>query len=447
MKNKHSLLDEVNFIKNKSVYYKKKYPISYIKLNILKLYEKLRKYPKGIVSLNTNNKIDFLIKFYACNKAGFITLLSNHNSRSKLCKEELNINYFFWKNKFVKISSKKENLNKNTSIILKTSGSTSDQKYVLISNKIISFITKQMNIEMYKNIKSCSELIFAPCDHAFGFLRIHALMVSQNSLSFTQDINLAKLFDTYKISKSDAISINSHILKAAMDVNYVFFKRNFKDIKYFQVSSGFFPTQYRRKILKSGANMFINYGMTEAMRTTFLNCKKFPHKIHTEGKPFNGVNIRIKKKNNSEILVKGKNLAISYLNKKVWESKLENGWFATGDIGELDKQNFLIFNGRNVDNVNFNGFNYSLNQIENLIKKNFNNINLKIINLSNKKNNFNNELYLFLEKKIDINKIIILLKKNGINIFFKDYFVTKKFKFEKTGKIKLHNFLKYLKND
>ena len=108
--------------------------------------------------------------------------------------------------------------------------------------------------------------------------------------------------------------------------------------------------------------------MTEAMRSTFLNCKKYPTKIHTEGKPFRGVSIKTKNKT-SEILIKGNNLAISYLDKNSWKSNIENGWFKTGDIGELDKQNFLTFKGRNIDNININGLNYSLNTIENLIKK------------------------------------------------------------------------------
>ena len=36
--------------------------------------------------------------------------------------------------------------------------------------------------------------------------------------------------------------------------------------------------------------------MTEAMRSTFLNYEKNKNKIHTEGKPFKGVNIKILKK-------------------------------------------------------------------------------------------------------------------------------------------------------
>ena len=36
--------------------------------------------------------------------------------------------------------------------------------------------------------------------------------------------------------------------------------------------------------------------MTEAMRSTFLDCMKYKNKIHTEGKPFAGIKIKFLKK-------------------------------------------------------------------------------------------------------------------------------------------------------
>ena len=85
--------------------------------------------------------------------------------------------------------------------------------------------------------------------------------------------------------------------------------------------------------------------MTEAMRSTFLNLKKNKKKIHTEGKPLNGVRIKIKKnhlKKYGEILIKGKNLACGYSDKNEWNKKFKKEYFYTCDIGYLDKDNFGI---------------------------------------------------------------------------------------------------------
>ena len=153
------------------------------------------------------------------------------------------------------------------------------------------------------------------------------------------------------------------------------FKKITKDIKYIQISSGFFPLNLRKKLLALGINLYINYGMTEAMRSTFLNCRKYKNKIATEGKPFKGIKIKIKKINNNkvgEILIKGKNLAFSYSDKKIWKQKIDNGYFKSGDIGYLDEDNFLIFKGRDDDKIDIKGNIFYASNLEAKLKKNFN---------------------------------------------------------------------------
>ena len=60
------------------------------------------------------------------------------------------------------------------------------------------------------------------------------------------------------------------------------------------------PVFLRKKLIQKNKKMklIINYGLTEAMRATFLNSKKKPNKITTEGKPIDEVKIKIKNKNN-----------------------------------------------------------------------------------------------------------------------------------------------------
>ena len=108
------------------------------------------------------------------------------------------------------------------------------------------------------------------------------------------------------------------------------------------------------------------------MRSTFLNYEKFKNKIHTEGKPFKGVNIKILKNKNKfgKILIKGKNLAYRYNDIKIWKKKFKSNYFDSGDIGYLDKDNFLIFKSRVSNKININGIVFYLDEIENILKKN-----------------------------------------------------------------------------
>ena len=73
-------------------------------------------------------------------------------------------------------------------------------------------------------------------------------MISQNSLSFTQNISFGELYNTYKISKSNAVSVNAQkILKTAVDLDFNFFKKILKNIEYFQISIGFFQFNIEKK--------------------------------------------------------------------------------------------------------------------------------------------------------------------------------------------------------
>ena len=69
------------------------------------------------------------------------------------------------------------------------------------------------------------------------------------------------------------------ILASLLEMDYENFKKNAANLKYIQLSTGYFPLRYRKIIMKIKINLFINYGMTEAMRSTFLNCVSYPKKF------------------------------------------------------------------------------------------------------------------------------------------------------------------------
>ena len=171
-KNK-KLYSEIKNKNNKFIFYKRKINFELVKKQIEFNFKSLSKVKKGIVALDTEDKIKFITRFYSCNKAGLIVFISNKKSYKELKKEKININYIFRNDKLLEISKKHDTYPKDLAVILKTSGSTDFAKYVYVSNSNISFITSEMNKEMFNNRKSYNELIFAPMDHAFALGRMH----------------------------------------------------------------------------------------------------------------------------------------------------------------------------------------------------------------------------------------------------------------------------------
>merc|ERR1711991_915257 len=69
------------------------------------------------------------------------------------------------------------------------------------------------------------------------------------------------------------------------------------------------------------------------------------------------------------VLIKGENVMLGYWNlKEETERVIKDGWLHTGDIGELDENNYLKITDRKKDIiVNLGGDNISPSKIENIL--------------------------------------------------------------------------------
>ncbi|GAA2675280.1 MULTISPECIES: long-chain fatty acid--CoA ligase [Actinosynnema] len=93
-----------------------------------------------------------------------------------------------------------------------------------------------------------------------------------------------------------------------------------------------------------GVPVMEGYGLTETTAAACLNTATAT-RVGTVGKPVGGTSVRIAE--DGEVLIKGDVVFRSYWNNpKATEESLEDGWFHTGDIGELDADGFLKITGR-----------------------------------------------------------------------------------------------------
>jgi len=108
------------------------------------------------------------------------------------------------------------------------------------------------------------------------------------------------------------------------------------------------------------------YGLTEASPVVSCNLPDLV-KVETVGPPFRTNKVKIAE--DGEILIKGENVMLGYWNlKKETEKVIKDGWLHTGDIGELDDNNYLKITDRKKDIiVNLGGDNISPSKVENIL--------------------------------------------------------------------------------
>ena len=108
------------------------------------------------------------------------------------------------------------------------------------------------------------------------------------------------------------------------------------------------------------------YGLTEASPVVSCNLPNLV-KVESVGPPFRTNKVKIA--DDGEILIKGENVMLGYWNlKEETEKVIRDGWLHTGDIGEIDNNNYLKITDRKKDIiVNLGGDNISPTKIENIL--------------------------------------------------------------------------------
>jgi len=93
-----------------------------------------------------------------------------------------------------------------------------------------------------------------------------------------------------------------------------------------------------------GVPVFEGYGLTETTAAAAVNTRE-AFKVGTVGRPVKGTSARIAE--DGEVLLSGGVVFGEYWrNEEATAESLEDGWFHTGDLGEIDDEGFLKITGR-----------------------------------------------------------------------------------------------------
>tara|TARA_B110000196_G_scaffold318845_1_gene335167 strand:- start:247 stop:1668 length:1422 start_codon:yes stop_codon:yes gene_type:complete len=357
-------------------------------------------------------------------------------SKKYLSKKKLNV--ILELNKYVLVKNDhlfKKKIHKDLSILLATSGSTGNPKFVRISKKNILLNTISISnfLKINENHKAITTL---PMNYTYGLSIINTHIYSGAKIILTDEKIVSKIFwDLLRNTKVTSFGGVPFIYEVLYKLKVE--KLNLKYIKYFTQAGGKLSNdliiKFAEYCKKHKKKFYIMYGQTEATaRMSFLPFKYILRKIGSIGKPIKNCKFEIVDKRNNiidannkigNLLFYGNNVSMGYANnyKDLSKSDCNNGILKTGDLASKDKDGFYYIKGRDNRYAKLYGKRINLDDVENELRnKGFINACLEkdeILNVHivNNKSSFDDKLK---EKIMTIIIHFLKINKNIIKIKF-----------------------------
>ncbi len=271
--------------------------------------------------------------------------------------------------------------NKKMSIMLFTSGTTSEAKAVALSHWNIC--SNLMDMSSILEINSDDIFLsFLPLHHVFectvGFLL--ALYQGAETVFCDGIRHIPENMREYKVSVMASVpaiyerlfKLIQKKLKEGKSIKQIHEMLG-GNIKLMISGAASLDKQIEKAYRKQGFNIVQGYGLTETSPVVAIGTKE-NYKEGSIGKPIPSDEVKIINSNSEgigELCIKGPNVMLEYYqNPKATEEVLKDGWFHTGDLARIDNEGFIFICGRKKNVIVLkNGKNIFPEEIENMINK------------------------------------------------------------------------------
>ena len=360
----------------------------------------INEYYNKIAILSGNQKIISLFLF-ACAKSGKTLITLNKNLKTHQINLQLKIStpdiivvdsdvnlkvlnycnkkfyvddFFIERNK--KYNKYKKNLFNKNFIITFSSGTTSLPKPILYTQKIK--YKRFLQMKHIFNVKS-NDTIFSvsSIDHSLGQRLLFLALLNGSNFIYFSKYNfkeLKKLCSKYQISFTILPSNYLNLLKKHLLNKSIFIPKIVS-------AASTLLTSEKYSLIKTGIGLYEMYGASEIGTVTSVKFNKNSKFISSVGRVLKNIKIKIVDDQNKslktgqvgEIICKTPlKFKGYYKSHNLAKKSLTKGYFKTGDLGKIDKNNYLYFISRKQDVIISSGKNiYPIDIERELLKLNY----------------------------------------------------------------------------
>ncbi len=216
----------------------------------------------------------------------------------------------------------------NEKVLWYTSGTTGDSKFYPISQEKIDYVCDRI-INDYQITQNDRYVGIMPLWHAHGqifYWSAKKVGHEANFLPATKITQLENYSPTFLTAIPDMLKVASRL--------------NLKDLRFVRSASSALPNSLYYDLSRAfDAPIIEAFGMTESTSHCFTNPLNGEQRVSTIGLP-SGIDADIK---DGRLHIKG-------------PAVVENEWFDTGDLAEVDDKGYYRILGRSLDTINIRGY-------------------------------------------------------------------------------------------
>jgi acyl-CoA synthetase (AMP-forming)/AMP-acid ligase II len=247
-----------------------------------------------------------------------------------------------------------------------TSGTTRDPKGVVHSHNTIGFETRQLNYMFPTG--GPPQITGAPVGHFIGMLNAFLLPLQR-----LRPVNLVDVWDpteVLRLMRDEQLGMGggaAYFLTSLLD-HPDFTDEHLALMPFAGLGGSTIPIALTERATDLGMKVFRSYGSTEHPSITgCLITEPEEKRLRTDGRALPGVEIRLDPLT-GEISSRGADCCVGYTDADLTREMFDaEGWYRTGDVGELDDDGYLTITDRVSDIIIRGGENISAQEIEELL--------------------------------------------------------------------------------